>query len=175
MPSSFTNTVRGHSCLAVTALAFTLACTGRPDATDSAALAPQDPLSTACSDIAAQFRKLPAGRVEQMTDSFPAFTGETRRYGCVIRAYGPMRGPVTANYFATALADSLGPSWRRDASAAADGPNGTVYGLWRGDVLCLFRINWNSADLADPQEGQEPQYVGEIGCELLPDHVVPRA
>jgi hypothetical protein len=174
MPSSFTNTLRGRSSWTVIALALTLACTSRPDATDSAALAPLDPLSAACSDIAAQFRKLPAGRVEQMTDSFPAFTGETRRFGCVVRAYGPMRGPVTADFFTTALADSLGAQWTRDPSAATDGPNGTVYALWRGDVLCLFRINWNSADATDPQEGQEPQYVGEIGCESLPDHVVPR-
>jgi hypothetical protein len=175
MPSSLINILRGLPCLAVTGLLSALACTGRNDAADSAALAPRDPLATACSDIAAQFRKLPAGRVEQMTDSFPAFTGERRRFGCVIRAYGPMRGPVTANFFATGLADSLGAQWTRDPSAATDGPNGTVYGLWRGDVLCLFRINWNSSDAPDPGEGQEPQYVGEIGCESLPDHVVPRA
>ena len=163
------------ACLAATGLLYTIACTGRDDASDSAAIAPVDPLAAACTDIAQQFRKLPAGRVEQMTDSFPAFTGENRRFGCIIRAYGPMRGPVTATFFASALADSLGGQWTRDSSAVADGPNGTVYGLWRGDVLCLFRINWNSTDVADPPEGQEPQYVGEIGCESLPDHVVPRA
>jgi hypothetical protein len=166
------------SCLTAIALASTLACTRPNDAAtaDSAAETTSvvTPLETACNEIAQNLRALPSGRVEQFTDSFPAFVGPMRRYGCVIRAYGPLREPVTVGYLGGAIADSLGPAWHPDSSVQADGPNGAIYALWRDDVLCLFRINWNSSDVAIPLAEQELQYVGEIGCEQLPDRTIPR-
>ena len=107
--------------------------------------------------------------------SFAAYVGTARREGCVVRAYGPLRQPVNPAYLRGAIADSLGSAWRPEPEVAANGPNGTVYGLWRDDVLCIVRIDWNSVEGADPRLlGQEPQYVAETGCERLPDRAVPR-
>jgi hypothetical protein len=149
-----------------------IACTGRPEADTATIQAdttpPMTPLETACSEVAQRFRVLPSGRIEQVTDSFPAFDGGERRYGCVIKAYGPLREPVTVPFLTSALADSLGVAWTRDSLLVAGGSNGAMYGLRRGEVLCLFRINWNSTDPADSVAAQQSQYVAEIGCEVPP-------
>ena len=147
-------------------------CTGRPDADTAVIQAdttpPMTPLETACSEVAQRFRGLPSGRVEQVNDSFPAFSDIERRYGCVVKAYGPLQEPVSVPFLASALADSLGSAWARDSMLVAVGPNGTVYGLRRGEVLCLFRINWNSTDVGDTIAAQQAQYIAEIGCEAPP-------
>ena len=150
-----------------------LACGGK-DSGGADTLPVATRLERACGEVARTFRALPSGRVEQAMGSFAAFVGTARREGCVVRAYGPLREPVTVAHLRGAIPDSLGALWRPEPDIAADGPNGTVYGLWRDDVLCIFRIDWNTVEGADPRLGQEPQYVAEVGCERLPDRTVPR-
>ena len=162
---------RIHRTLLLATALCVIACTGRPDADTTTiqvdTTPPMTPLETACTEVTERFRALPSGRVEQVSDSFPSFTGAERRYGCVIKAYGPLQEPVTVPFLASALADSLGAAWTRD-SLVAGGPNGTMYELRRGEVLCVFRINWNSTDPADSIAAQQSQYVAEIGCEPPP-------
>jgi hypothetical protein len=117
----------------------------------------------ACAAIAQVVSRLPGAELSQMADSFPAFTGPGRRYGCVLRVEGPASPAAPAPVLATTLPDSLGTGWARDPAIVADGPSETVYGLWRGNVLCLVRVRWSAG-----------RYAGTVACEELRDRVVPR-
>jgi hypothetical protein len=85
-----------------------------------------------------------------------------------------VRDPVTVEFLRSGVIDSLGTGWRQDAALVSGGPHGTIHGSWRDDVLCLFRINWNTPEVGDTaQAGQEPQYIADVGCERLPNRVAP--
>jgi hypothetical protein len=118
----------------------------------------------ACAEIASVASRLRGAEVSQMADSFPAFTGQARRYGCVLNVAGPTSAAAPVPVLATTLPDSLGAAWQRDSALVADGPSETVYGTWRGDVLCLVRTGWSAG-----------RYASTIGCEQLPGRVPPRS
>jgi hypothetical protein len=148
----------------------------RGDSFDDAS--PDSPLVSistfeACARIADLAHRLTDAAAEQRTDSFPAFTGPTKRHGCVVRVTGPVTAAQPVPALATTLVDSLGDGWQRDPAIAADGPTETVYGLWHGDVLCLVRVDWGrSAEGGAPRVAAET-YSGTIGCEERRDHTLP--
>jgi hypothetical protein len=143
-----------------------------PATTQADSLTPGE--TDACQAIALAARRLPGARVTQGLDSFPAFTGRTRRYGCVVGVRGPVRSTGRVPVMATTLPDSLGAGWRRDDAVVADGPARTVYGLWHGDVLCLVRVDWGAKGNAGQPRRAGTAYDAEVGCEELPGRVVPR-
>jgi hypothetical protein len=166
----------GRAILAVVATALTasflIGCGDEraPSRADSAAgiaapasaePSPSPAAMDACAAIAQVASRLPGAQVSQLTDSFPAFTGPARRYGCVVHVEGPTSAAAPAPVLATTLPDSLGAGWARDTAVVADGPSETVYGLWRGDVLCLVRVRLAAA-----------RYTAPVGCEQLRDRVV---
>jgi hypothetical protein len=142
---------------------------GRVDSAGGAAVpestepSPSRAAIDACAAIAQVASRLPGAQVSQMADSFPAFTGPARRYGCVLRIEGPTSAAAPVPVLATTLSDSLGAGWARDSAIVANGSSETAYGIWRSDVLCLVRVQWNAAS-----------YTSTLGCEQLPDRVVPR-
>lgn len=161
-------------CVTALAASVMIACGGdrAPIRADSAAgtavpepaePSPSPAAMDACAAIAHVASRLPGAQVSQMSDSFPAFTGPARRYGCVLHVEGPTTAAAPVPVLATTLPDSLGAGWARDDAVVADGPSQTVYGLWRGDVLCLVRVRWAAA-----------RYTATAGCEQLRDRVVPR-
>lgn len=154
-----------HRWIPLAAAIGLLACEGaRPE-----------PLAEACDEVAEAVGALPGVRATRGTDSFPAFTGPEMRHGCVVRAEGTTTPDQPVPVLVTTFPDSLGGGWERDDALVADGPATTVYGLWRGDVLCLVRVDWGrEPETPGPREAG-PDYVAEVGCELLPDRVVPRS
>jgi hypothetical protein len=144
--------------------------TAAPTATASPSTAAKD----ACATVASFAYRLPGARVKEEIDSFPAFTGAARRHGCVVDVTGPLSRETPVPVAATSLPDSLGADWRRDDAIVADGPTQTVYGLWRANVLCLVRVRWAAPERADSPREAGRRYTAVIGCEELPDRVVPR-
>ena len=129
----------------------------------------------ACAEVADVARRLPRASVEEREDSFAAFTGPAKRYGCVVTLAGEATHEEPVPTLATTFPDSLGDAWQRDAAVVADGPAETIYGLWRGNVLCLVRVKWGpSLDGSTPSPATAG-YSGTIGCEELPDRSVPRS
>jgi hypothetical protein len=155
------------------AVVCTIACGERETSGDTASGATATALSVridvarACDAVAGHLRSASATRVEVKADSFPEFTGSARRSGCVVRADGTLGGPVTVPFLTSALADSLGPGWTRDTTMVADGPRGTAYVLTRGDVSCLFRVNWTMRVRYDTK-ADPPPYTANIGCAATP-------
>jgi hypothetical protein len=167
---------------ALLAAAPLLACGGGtpgsrnpPDTSAAATASIPDSVSGACAAIAGVTRRLPGAQVDERADSFPAFTGLHSRYGCVVRVRGPVEAARPVPVLATTLPDSLGPGWARDDAIVADGPAETIYGLWRGDVLCLVRVSWGRGTGPSTPRVAGEAYTGIIGCEARPDHTVPRS
>jgi hypothetical protein len=106
--------------------------------------------------------------VDVRPDSFPALTGPEKRFGCVVSVHGSLGGAVTVPYLTGALVDSLGIAWTRDSVLIADGSSATAYGLRRGAVLCLLRINWKIRVRYDPRAEPSPYNV-EAGCQQPAD------
>jgi len=160
-----------HSATVMFAMCAICACTeGSPDLGDTAAgasLREHAPIASAetqaCTELADHFRKAAATRVDVRPDSFAAFTGPEKRFGCVVSVHGSLGGGVTVPYLSGALADSLGSAWTRDSVPVADGSSATAYGLRRGSVLCLLRINWKIKVRYDPKAEPSPYNV-EAGC-----------
>jgi hypothetical protein len=173
---------RSRRFVAVLAAAPLLACSGgaprgqdSADARSAELTAIPDSVTSACAQIADVTRRLPGAQMDERADSFPAFTGRRARYGCVVRVRGPVDAAQPVPVLATTLPDSLGSRWQRDDQIVADGPAETIYGVWRGDVLCLVRVSWGrSAGPSAPRVAGDT-YTSIIGCEARPDHTVPRS
>lgn len=169
--------------LAVLLLTTSLSCRSEnaPPSLDSvrtsrtASASPSTAAKDACAAVASFAYRLPGARVKEEIDSFPAFTGPTRRHGCIVGVEGPVSREARIPVAVTSLPDSLGADWRRDDAIVADGPAQTVYGIWRANVLCLVRVNWAAAERADRPREAGARYTAVIGCEELPDLVVPRS
>ena len=149
-----------------------IACGGPEAARTDSATAPtqialEQEVRQACEAVAVRLRSVAATVVEIKTDSFPEFTGTSKRAGCVVHAEGTLGGVVTIPYLARALPDSLGPGWMRDSAMVADGPRGTAYAVTRGDVQCLFRINWTMRVRYDTKADPAP-YTANVGCAATP-------
>jgi hypothetical protein len=148
-----------HSAIVMLAMCAIGACTeGRPAQGDTAAAASlreHPPIASAvtqaCTELADHFRKAAATQVDVRQDSFPAFTGPEKRFGCVVSVHGSLGGAVT-----------------RDSVPVADGSSATAYGLRRGSVLCLLRINWKIKVRYDPRAESSPYNV-EAGCQQPAD------
>jgi hypothetical protein len=142
------------------------------DTAAGASLQEHSPIASAvtqtCTELADHFRKAGAAQVDVKTDSFPAFTGNGKRFGCVVSVHGSLGGAVTVPYLTGALADSLGKAWTRDSVPLTDGSSATAYGLRRGGVLCLLRINWKIKVRYDPKAEPSPYNV-EAGCQQPAD------
>lgn len=129
------------------------------------ACAPTAPEIRACDEIAAAAERIPAARVQQRVDSFPAFRGEMR-HGCVVEIAGPLSAEQPIPLLVTTFPDSLGPLWERDDTLVADGPAVTIYGLWRESVLCTVRVDWSeSGEVAGGPRRAGAEYSASAGCE----------
>lgn len=161
-----------HAAIVMFAMCAIGSCTeGRPSPRDTAAAASvreQAPIATAvtraCTEVAELFRRAAAAQVDVRPDSFATFTGPAKRFGCVVSVHGSLGGAATVPYLTGALADSLGNAWTRDSLLVTDGASNAAYGLWRDNVLCLFRINWKIKVRYDPRAEPSP-YSAEVGCE----------
>jgi hypothetical protein len=163
--------LRSHSAIVMFAMGVIGACKesspAQGDTAAGAARREQPPIASAetqaCTELADQFRKAAATQVDVRPDSFAAFTGREKRFGCVVSVHGSLGGAVTVPYLTGALADSLGSAWTRDSVPVADGSSATAYGLRRGSVLCLLRINWKIKVRYDPKAEPSP-YNLEAEC-----------
>lgn len=114
---------------------------------------------SACDEIARAFGRLGAD-ADVAADSFPAFSGPGKRFGCVVDARGVLGDTVTVQFLTGGLPRALGPAWRRDEALVTDGPDGAAYGVRREDVLCIVRIGWRVRDDA----GEARPYTANVGC-----------
>jgi hypothetical protein len=165
-----------HPAIVLFAMCAIGACTERSPAQGetAAGASPREhpPIASAvtqaCTELADHFRKAAATQVGVRPDSFAAFTGPEKRFGCVVSVHGSLGGAVTVPYLTGGLADSLGGAWTRDSVPVADGSSATAYGLRRGGVLCLLRINWKIKVRYDPKAEPSPYNV-EAECQQPAD------
>lgn len=151
-------------------VAAILACGDKQTASDETAAGRGDvaldrDLARACGEVAAQFRRAGAASVNVHGDTFPSFGKAANRNGCGVRAEGTLGGRVTIPFLTTSLPDSLGANWARDSTwtPGAGGTSGTAYAVKRGEVDCLFRINWRMRVRYDPK-AEPPPYSADVVC-----------
>ena len=70
--------------------------------------------------------------------------------GCTIVISGSWRELGTGRSPADLIFESLSAEgWRQEVEYAADGPDGTMFGLSKDRVLCIVRGDWDGGDDAD--------------------------
>lgn len=119
---------------------------------------------SACDTIGDLIGHLPALRLERLAHAAldSSWHGAGTRPACRRRASGHFVGEY---YSLDTLAHwLLARGWRENTIFAADGPNGTHWGLQRAGVTCILEGRWDGGD--DTDETYVPSDTLEIhaGC-----------
>jgi hypothetical protein len=145
-----------------------LACGGKAEAdvaaaaiVDQGAVLPR-PVRAACDTVRSQLDTLTGEQAGFVRDTLLAGPGSLPatwpRRGCLLRLD---RDSGSASKLVDALRERLGGAgWNEALRYGADGPDGTAFASWRGEVLCHVSANWDGGNDADPT------YVPRSGFEL---------
>ncbi len=129
--------VRARGAAALVATAVLAACGAREQA-------PPPAVTAACKEVAGLLSRVST----RMRGASTSLAADTDPGACRAGVAGRGGGAVSAADSVRAWMAAIG--WREDPRHAADGPDGTVFGMARGEVACVITAGWDGGDDADP-------------------------
>lgn len=144
-----------------------------PSVPSPTAAAVPDVLGRACDDAERLVRG--ALKVEPMRVDAAVFMNEfvkLERRGCRIAAegtFGSREGDAGGD-----LAQAFhAAGWEDAYGYAADGPDGSVFGVRAGGVLCIATMAWDGGDDSDPDYVPDDWFTVEVACATgVPEDVI---
>ncbi|MEW6439338.1 MAG: hypothetical protein AB1640_00235 [bacterium] len=122
-------------------------------------------VSAACEGLAKLASECPGATLQRGDGMFIDEVGGRERIGCCLMIRGSFAALRGAPDVAERLHDSL-PSrgWKEELRYAADGPDGTMFGMRKGSVLCVVKGRWNGGDDEDPSYAPSDLYEVTVDC-----------
>lgn len=131
----------------------------------SGSFAHADEVSDACNYVSRQVSTFKGGIYRQAAETFE---DEGKIYkGCVVIVVGdrnkvPGRFPPADSPYPKPGSAAAKAGWKADREA--DGPDGTLYRISRGNIFCLVSGSWDGGDASDPKEVPSPLFLINARC-----------